>query len=142
METILTEKFRDYIISNNPELAAQLQADYSVTAYLSDKVASVLPMVERMLAEGKPTYIIEELCMEQMTLELRPSRFNYIRSIIEEEFKEDFARLEDIGILTYEVINLIGDCSELFESFNFSIENEEDRFLRYAVIAKVHDYFN
>jgi len=99
-------------------------------------------MVERMLAEGKPTYIIEELCMEQMTLELRPSRFNYIRSIIEEEFKEDFARLEDIGILTYEVINLIGDCSELFESFNFSIENEEDRFLRYAVIAKVHDYFN
>jgi hypothetical protein len=142
MQSVLTEKLRAYVLINNPDLAVQLQADYSVTQYLEDKVLTVMPMVESLLKEDKPVYIIEELCLQAMTADLRPSRFNYIKGIIEEEFTADYDRLVKVGVLTYETINLIGHCKEAFDNFAFSEETEDNRFLRYAVIAAVHDYFN
>ena len=140
MQTVLKEKLWAFIVHNNPELMFSLQADYSVTQYLEEKISGILPMVESLLAENRPPYIIEELCLNEMTAELRPSKFLYIRSVLEDEFPQDFAQLKEAGILTYEVVNLIEQCSEIFESFNFSTENEENRHLRYAIIAQVHDY--
>lgn len=142
MQSILFEKLRAFILVNNPDLVIQLQADYSVTKYLEDKVMLVLPMVEQLLAEDKPGYIIEELCLNEMTTALRPSKFNYLKGIVEEDFPEDYARLMSTGVLTYEAINLIETCKEHFESFSFSEATEDNRLLRYAVIASIHDYFN
>lgn len=142
MQSILIEKLRAYILINNPDLVVQLQADYAVTQYLQDKILGVMPMVEKMLAEDKPSYIIEELCLNQMTTELRPSKFNYIQSVIEEEFKEEYQKLLETGVLTYETINLVESCKDIFESFEFSATNEDNRFMRYAVIAEIHSYFN
>lgn len=62
-----------------------------------------------------------------MTEELRPSRYLYIRSVIEEEFNLDYERLKENGVLTYEVINLIEACKGIFNDFDFSRKNEEDR---------------
>lgn len=140
MQTVLKEKLWAFIVHNNPELMLSLQADFSVTGYLEEKVASVVPLVERLLTEGKPQYIIEELCLNDMTAELRPSKFLYIRSILEEEFPNDHEQMREAGILTFEVINMIEHCKEIFDSFNFSTENEEDRHLKYAIIGQLHDY--
>lgn len=142
MQTVLTEKLRAYIIINNPDLAIHLQADYSVTKYLEDKVAAVMPMVLAMLGQDRPAYVIEELCLNEMTADLRPSRFNYLKEIVETEFPDDYQRLQKTGVLTYEIINLIEVCKEMFENFSFSEETEDSRFLRYAIIVLVHDYFN
>ena len=136
----LREKLWAYIVHNNPDLMISLQEDYSVTNYLDEKIAGILPMVESLLAEGKPQYVIEELVLNELTAELKPSKFLYIRSVIEEEFPDDFKRLAEDGVLTYEVVNLIASCQDAFEAFDFSEETHDDRHLRYAIIALVHDY--
>jgi hypothetical protein len=75
-----------------------------------------------------------------MTEELRPSRYQYIRSVIEEEFNSDYERMKENGTLTYEVVNLIETCKSIFNDFGFNSENEANRHLRYAIIGQVHDY--
>lgn len=142
MQSVLMETLRAYIAGNNPDLLIRLQGKFSVTQYLEDKVASVMPMAEQHIADGQPHYIIEELCMNELTADLRPSRFNYIKNLLEEEFADDYKRLAETGVLIYETVNLIEICREVFETFEFSETNEGDRFLRYAIIAEIHDYLN
>lgn len=139
MEHILREKLWAYVVAHNPELMLGLQEEFSVTAYLTEKVNNVMPLIEAMRAEQKPHFIIEETCLAEMTAELKPSRFLYIREIVEEEFPVQFAALQESGTLTYEIVNLIYECSPLFDELGFR-ENRENNFLRYAVIAQVDDY--
>jgi hypothetical protein len=54
----LKEKLLAYIVHNNPDVMLSLQEDYSVTRYLDVKVNGILPMVDSLLAEGKPHYVI------------------------------------------------------------------------------------
>ena len=140
MQTVLKEKLWAYIVHHNPDLMIGLQADYSVTRYLEEKVADVLPMATELLSENRPLYVIEELCLNAMTEELKPSRYLYLRSVLEDEFSGDFQRLKESGTLTYEVCNLIEACKGIFEELGFSPDNEEDRLLRYAVIGQVQEY--
>mgnify|MGYP001637819752 CR=1 FL=1 len=140
MHKILKEKLWAYIVHNNPDLMFNLQEDYSVTRYLDEKVNGIMPMAERLLGEHKPLYVIEELCIKEMTEELRPSRFLYLREVLEQEFPYDWQRLREDGLLTYEIINMMESCREIYESFNFSVQNEDDQLLRAAIIGQVHEY--
>ncbi len=140
MQNVLMQKLWTYIVHNNPELMLSLQESCSVTRYLEEKVNTVMPMVAQLLDEGRPQYIIEELCFNAITEELKPSRYQYIRSIIEEEFNADYERMKENGTLTYEVVNLIETCKSIFSGFEFNSENEANRHLRYAIIGQVHDY--
>lgn len=140
MQSMLKEKLWAYIVHNNPELMVGLQEDFSVTKYLEEKVNSIMPMAEQLLSENRPLYSIEEICLDTMTEELRPSRYLYIRSVIEEEFNLDYERLKENRVLTYEVINLIEACKGIFNDFDFSRKKEEDRHLKYAIIGQVHEY--
>lgn len=140
MQNVLMQKLWTYIVHNNPELMLSLQESGSVTRYLEEKVNTVMPMVTQLLDEGRPQYIIEELCLDATAEELKPSRYQYIRSVIEEEFNADYERIKENGTLTYEVINLIETCKSIFSGFEFNSENEANRHLRYAIIGQVHDY--
>lgn len=140
METVLKEKLWAYIVHNNPDLMISLQENHSVSQYLDEKVNAVMPMAEKLSGEGKPQYIIEELCLDAMTEELKPSHYQYIRSVIEEEFPQDYERMKENGTLTYEVVNLIETCKSIFSDFDFNSENKANRHLRYAIIGQVHDY--
>lgn len=140
MHKILKEKLWAYIVHNNPDLMFNLQEDYSVTRYLDEKVNGIMPMAERLLGEHKPLYVIEELCIKEMTEELRPSRFLYLREVLEQEFPDDWQRLREDGLLTYEIINMMESCRDIYESFNFSVQNEDDQLLRAAIIGQVHQY--
>src|SRR3546814_10005118 len=100
MQTTLMEKLRAYITEHNPDLLLQLQGNFSVTQYLEDKVAMVMPMVQQLLSEGKANYIIEELCMNELTADLRPYRFDYLKTVLEEDFPDDYNRMAEIGRAT------------------------------------------
>ncbi|UPZ36490.1 DUF1896 family protein [Sphingobacterium sp. PCS056] len=140
MFTILKEKLWAYIIEHNPELMFDLQENYSVGSYLDEQIKSVMPLADELLEAGQPDYIVQEQCMAELTAALKPSKFLYIKSVIEEEFPDDFDRLKEEGTLTYEVINLLQICTETFNQFDFSVETEDNRHLRYAIIAEVHNY--
>lgn len=142
MQQILREKLWTYIVQNNPDLMIRLQETHGVTKYLEEKVNTVMPLVAELLSESRPQYVIEELCMDTLTEELRPSRFLYIRSVLEEEFLTDYERLRNSGTLTYEIINIMETCKDILDELQFSSENEEERHIRYAIIGQVHDYLN
>jgi hypothetical protein len=142
MHNLLKEKLKAYIQQNNPELLIRLQESYSVTTYLEDKVSKAMPTVLRLLEEEKPPYVIEELAMAELTEDLRPSRFNYLQLVLEEDFPNEYEAFKKAGVLTYETINLTESCKEILDNFPFTEATEEDRFLRYAVIGQISDYLN
>lgn len=142
MEDILKEKLWFYIIHNNPDLMFTLQEEYNVLGYLNEKVNGVKSILEDMLSEGTPQYIIEEICLNVLTEDLKPSRFIYIRSLLAEEFEKTYTTFHESDILTYEVINLMESCKEVFETIGFTNENEEDPTLRNALIGQIADYLS
>ena len=142
MENILKEKLWFYIIHNNPDLMFTLQEEYTVTDYLNEKVNAIKSIMEDMLSEGTPQYIIEEICLNVLTEDLKPSRFLYICSLLEEEFEDAHAAFSESDILTYEVINLMESCRHVFETIGFTKENEEDTSLRNALIGQIADYLS
>ncbi|SDW14012.1 hypothetical protein SAMN05444410_101327 [Hydrobacter penzbergensis] len=141
MQEVLIEKLHQYIAENNPDLLIALQEKGNVSGYLKEKIAEIDLLMNELLAINTPAYIIEERCMDELTKELRPSKFNYLISVLEEEFTSTYYRLKEGGLLTYEVINLIESCIPVFETFGFTLENENNRYLRYAIIGAVKEYF-
>jgi len=140
MKEVLTQKLHQYIIANNPDLLIELQGERKVTDYLQNKVTAIDEMLEKLKADSNPEYIIEEICMEELTKDLKPSKYNYIKGILEEDFNDKHEHFRDAGILTTEIINLIKVCKPAFEDLNFSSENEDDRFIRYAITGMISEY--
>ena len=140
MQEMLKEKLWTYIVRNNVDLMLNLQQDYSVTGYLEEMVNGIQPLVSLLLMENTPGYIIEELCMNELTKDLCPSKFNYIRSILEDEFGLDFLRIKESGLLTYEIVNLISKSETVFETLGFTEVNEQDRMLRFAIAGTIRQY--
>lgn len=140
MRTILQEKLHSYIVTNNPELMLSLQGSFSMTRYLDEKLKSIQPFLDTLAAEGKPQYIIEELAMIELTKEVRPSKFNYIKEILETEFEATYNRFRDSGVLTYEIVNMIAVCKPVFDEMRFSEDGAEERKLRYAIIGTIQEY--
>ncbi|EHQ27020.1 hypothetical protein [Mucilaginibacter paludis] len=140
MENILTEKLRAYVLENNLDLVVRLQEGYSFMNYLKDKVAAVEPFMQHLILEQKPEHIVVQLCLDEMTRELRPSKFLYIRTVLEEEFPVECAGFGASGVLTYEVTHLIDRCQAIFETFGFSEASADNHLLRHAVIAEMHDH--
>jgi hypothetical protein len=89
---------------------------------------------------SQPAYIIEDACMDVMTQDLRPSKFNYISNLLQEEFESTYIQILECGTLKFEVINLINQCQSVFEDLNFSDENEDNQFLRYAILGSISEY--
>jgi hypothetical protein len=140
MQEMLKEKLWTYIVHNNPDLMLNLQQDFSLTDYLEQKVLNIQPLIFQLLAENKPGYIIEALCVKELTKDLRPSKFNYIKGVLEDEFEEDFLRIKESGLLTYEIINLITESETVFETLGFTEVNEQDRMLHYAIAGTIRQY--
>lgn len=142
METALKEQLWSYIVRNNPELMYDLQEEYKVSDYLEEKVTGIMNEVEHLLDDGLPAVTVKELCLERLTDDLKPSKFLYIRQIVESEFPLAFEAMQQSGMLTYEVINLIGNCERIFQRFSFSEQTLDNRQMRYAVIGEIDFYLS
>lgn len=142
MKKVLKHKLYYYIWENNPDILFALEADNGVVKYINDKINSVTDLLEELKHESKPAYIVEEICLNELTKGLKPSRFNYITAILEEDFEFAFQQLSKLKLLRHEVVNMIVHCEPVFDSFNFSEENEDSRDLRYAVTGIISEYLD
>lgn len=140
MQKILINKLLQYIRENNPDLLLQLEEEGKVTDYLSGKMKLVDNLLNKP-GKDQPAYIIEEACLDILTEDLKPSKYNYLRKILEEEFTERYQKLQQSGILKFEVINMITYCQSVFDEAGFSEENEDSRELQYSVTGSINDYF-
>ena len=139
MQTVLKEKLWAYLVHNYPDLLLELQENGSLETYLEEKVSSILPLTREMLSAGSPSDLIEEYCLNAMVEELWPSKYSYIRLVLEEEFPRDYDKLERAGTLVFELLNMLKACQSVFEDFGFDHQSLGSNKLRHAVIACVHD---
>ena len=139
MQDIVMEKLHDYIRVNNPDLLLQLEEDGKTTEYLSDKVNGVDTLLKQP-NNRQPDYIVFDACMDVLTEDLKPSKYNYIYNILEEEFEDTFLKFRESGILQFEAINIIQNCESVFNDLNFSEENEDNHFIRYAITGMINEY--
>ncbi len=139
MQAILIDKLHWYLKENNPDLLLQLEEDSTVTEYLSNKISTVDALLNQ-LGKEQPAYIIEEACMDILTQDLRPSKFNYICTILEEIFDASYQQLVESGMLQFEVINLINHCQPVFDTIGFTEENEGNRELQYNITGAISEY--
>lgn len=140
MQNILMNKLLEYIRDNNPDILFELEAEAALTAWLTNKVSTVEILIKEMKEQLLPDYQIAATCMREMTEDLRPSKYNYILNLLEEEFEDEYNKLLQSGLLQNEVINMITCCSPVFADLNFSEENEDNQFVRYAIIGEVREY--
>jgi hypothetical protein len=140
MRDILINKLYEYLRENNPDVLMPLEDDGSVIQYLKNKVNAIKDLLEQLQKEDTPAYIIEEVCIDALTKDLKPSKFNYICSILEEDFETTYQQLQESGTRKYEVINMMALCKPVFESLGFTEEKENDRQLRYAVMGAISEY--
>jgi len=140
MQEILINKLHEYIRENNPDILLPIQESGGVSQYLTDKVNAIGDLLKELEEASNPAYMIEEVCMEALTKDLKPSKFNYICAILDEDFEPIYQQLQESGTLKFEVINIITYCQPVFESFGFTEENENERQLRYAVTGAISGY--
>jgi len=140
MEAVLLENFRIYLIHNNPELILMHGSGYSLPDYIAEKMNSVRPLMNQLIAEGHPDYLVSLICHSKLIEDLRPSKANYIRGILEAQFPQDTFRMKEYGVLTYGLVNLIALCNPLFQAYGFSKSNQENSDLKTEIITVIHDH--
>jgi len=133
MEELLITKLHSYIIQNNPDLLLTLEGEARISDYLAQKVATVKPLVERLLEEGNAPFFIEEECMDVLTQDLRPSKFHYVCGLLQKDFPFTYAHLRENGLLTYAVTEIIAAYIDLFETHHFSEDDPENTLLGEAL---------
>lgn len=140
MKATLINNLYQYIKDNNPDILLEMEEAGNATQYLSDKVNAIDSLVIQLKQQGRPQYIIEETCMNALTEDLKPSRYNYILHILEIEFEQQYNQFIESGLLLFEISNMIRQCNSTFDDLNFSEENEDNRFLRFAITGVIKDY--
>lgn len=138
MQQQLLEKLWAYIAEFNPELMFSLQENYSVRSYLEAKVKSVEWLLESL--HGIPEHLITELCMNELTADLKPSKYQYIRKILERDFGAVTEVMRENGVLTCEIISMIENCTPIFRQHAFSEATIDNRELQCAVIGSIEAY--
>lgn len=142
METALKEQLWSYIATHNPDLMFDLQEAYKVSDYLEEKITGIMREVEQLLDNGLPAVTVQEICLEKLTEELKPSKFQYIREIFEQEFPTAFQAMRECGMLNYEVINMVQTCQGIFDHFGFREHMLGDQRMRNAVIGEISFYLS
>lgn len=142
MNDILFSDLHSYIAANNPDLMISLQEEGKLTTYLTTKIVTVTDMIRSLQDAAQPEYLIREQCMNILTADLRPSRFNYLLTILEDEFGDLYWQLHESGMLTYEALNILSECKEAFERYGFNTDNEDNKWLRYEITGIIEEYRN
>jgi len=140
MRARLKQLLHEYIRENNPDVLVLLESETKLSTYLELKVDGVSSLIEELKSKQRPNYIIEEQCLEELTHDLRPSKYLFLKNLLEEEFESDYKRLTDAGVLTYEIINLIDSCQPVFEILPITETTDDDNHLRYAIAGVIAEY--
>ncbi len=139
MKEYLMQLLYQYIGDNNPDVLVSLENEAGVTDYLNQQLSTVTHLLSR---KDIPDYVMETECMEILTADLKPSKYLYIAAILEEEFPADYLTFLNLGVLRFEVINMIGFCFSSFEAIGSTEENEDDNYLRYLITGAISEYLD
>jgi hypothetical protein len=136
----LKQKLWAHTLVINPELLLELEQNEILNEYLDEKIQEVLPLLDRLFNEQRPEYIIEELCLKELTADIRPSYFQYNLNVLEREFPETYKTWELNGILTHEIINFHRYCRHTYGQNPFVVENIDNDQTYSMVTGQLQQY--
>ena len=137
MQELLKIKLHQFLATNRPDLLLSLQQGGVTGLYLDDKVGLLGDMPERLLDEGKPHYLVMELCLAALTADLAPSPFHLVEEIVETDFLPAADTLRVSGLLAYELTNLVSVCEPVFQKWGTDETNWK---LRFALTGAIREY--
>jgi hypothetical protein len=137
MREILKTKLCEYLTENSPDVIVALNKDNSLGEFLEKMVDSLGETPTELLSAGTPSYLVEEICMEDLTVGFRPSRFNYLSLQLEQEFSSTYASWLDKGSLQSNLLGLLQDCAPVFNNLGFHDEWEKDKDLQLEIIRMI-----
>ncbi len=140
MERELLDRLLSYVAEHNPELAVMLSPKVSMLDFLNGKVQLVQPYAAKLEQQGKPMDEILTSCLHVMTAELRPSKYQYVLSLLNSDFPENYAQMESAGVLKAEIIHLVCTGAGIFRNFCFAEETKNSSLLRHAIIHHIHQH--
>lgn len=140
MNASLINSLYQYMRENNPELVIALQETGSLSQYLTEKVTGIEAMIANLKQQSIPLPEIETICLQQLTSDLKPSLYNYILALLEEEFEQTYNSLVSDGLLQTEAINMLIYSQSAFDDLVFEEANVENRFIKYAITGLIKDY--
>lgn len=141
MRKQLKEKLWAGICRDHPELMFDLQQKRRVDIFLEQQVSSVLSTAKNLSESGYSQSAVLDICGKQLALDLGPSRYQYIVSVLSQEFESIYAGLKDSGLLMIEAVNLVSYCKPTFRSLGFSAEREDDKQIYLAITGMISEYF-
>lgn len=124
-----------YIKANNPELLFQLEQDDALHQWVMEKIQEV----ELVLNNAKPTNLSETAFMKMFRADLQPSRFRFVRDLLEAEFTDAHDRMLEAGTLQYELVNIVCACHDLFDDMPLMHDMENPQ-LDHAIAGVINDY--
>lgn len=140
MQEILLHRLHDYMRHCNPDQLIRLQAQGKVTEYLTDKVKLIDPLLNEMLLATASPLAIEEVCMNVLTEDLKPSKYLYIQEILLEFFGATYVQWQRDNILLYEIINILDGCASVLRYWHLPEEHPENLLRRHAVEHYIREY--
>ena len=100
----------------------------------------VEPLIDELMQQGDGEQQIIDHAIAELTSSFGPSKYNYLKLVMAEEFPREYEQFEQVGVLRSELTNMIVVCNNAFDAFEFSEESIDDHFMRHMVIAEMHDY--
>lgn len=140
MQETLMRKLHDYMRINNPDMLVKLQAEGKVTSYLQDKLLGIDSLLNELLNAAASPMAIEEVCVNVLTEDLRPSKYNYVSGILLDSFGATYVQWQKDNILLYEVINILHECEAYFKEWGFKENDSENGVLRMSIKAHIRQY--
>lgn len=133
--------YLNYLNNHHPDLLLEWRLEGALHATIEQQLDRVKPLFEKLWTDELQPDDILEKCLNELIAELPASRFDYIKQLLSTEFEQQHEHLLSSGLLPYECMNLLQHCKPVFDKLNFSLNNEDDPLICYAVIAAISDYF-
>jgi len=137
MKHKLSELFGTYLAEHNPDILLELERENRVGAFIEAAIESLEIHPDELACQGLPNYLIEEICLEQLTQGVRPSRYDYLLSLLADEFSTTLTDWTERNLLPQAGVALLGDCGPVFDRFGFSEQKVEDKRLRDEMITVI-----
>lgn len=138
MKKTLIELFLAYLAEHYPDQILKLRKDKDFEGFVEASFEALEVDPEELVRQGIPVYQVQEICLKQLTDAFGPSRYDYLLTLLRDEFGAVLDDWKAEDLLPSKAVALLGDCEPAFELFGFSHDQDENEGLRDALITAIY----
>jgi hypothetical protein len=84
--------------------------------------------------------MVAELCLNDLTEDLRPSRYDYIMALLHDDYPGHYADFKQGGSLRHQVMCMVESCKAIFDNLDFKEENAESNLVYQSILIGMQQY--